>query len=185
MVTFLISGLAQNPILKMYAIVRNKNSMPFLKPKRSPSPPTISGTTAPPTMAVTRIPEKLPWCSSTELSARENIMGYMTEEKKPTSGNAINATALDAHVSQFYEWLPWTSGALAEVPKGAAERKKWLKEKWGGRSSISPEVRKSLEKWYGAQKAQDVKYAEAFEICEYGKQPSDEEIRRLFPMLGQ
>ena len=90
---------------------------------------------------------------------------------------------LDAHVSQFYEWLPWTSGGLAEVPTGAAERKEWLIEKWGGRSSISPEVRKSLEKWYGAQKAKDIKYAEAFEICEYGKQPSDEEIRRLFPML--
>ena len=92
---------------------------------------------------------------------------------------------LDAHVSQFYEWLPWTSGGLAEVPTGTAERKEWLKEKWGGRSSISPEVRKSLEKWYGAQKARDIKYAEAFEICEYGKQPSDEEIRRLFPMLSQ
>jgi len=91
---------------------------------------------------------------------------------------------LDAHVSQFYEWLPWTSGGLAEVPKGTAERKKWLKKRWGGRSSITPEVRKSLVKWYGAQKAKDVKYAEAFEICEYGKQPSDEEIRRLFPMLN-
>jgi len=92
---------------------------------------------------------------------------------------------LDAHVSQFYEWLPWTSGGLAEVPKGTTERREWLKEKWGSRSSISPEVRKSLEKWYGAQKARDIKYAEAFEICEYGKQPSDEEIRRLFPMLSQ
>ena len=26
-------------------------------------------------------------------------------------------------------------------------------------------------------------HAEAFEICEYGAQPNDEEIMRLFPML--
>ena len=35
--------------------------------------------------------------------------------------------ALDAHVSQFYEWLPWVDGRLAEVPKDPAERKAWLK----------------------------------------------------------
>ncbi len=92
---------------------------------------------------------------------------------------------LDAHVSQFYEWMPWTVGKDDEVPEGAADRKKWLKQTFGAYqgSSISPERRKSLEKWYGSEKAKSIKYAEAFEICEYGKQPSDEEIRRLFPML--
>src|SRR5215469_14399987 len=33
---------------------------------------------------------------------------------------------LDAHVSQFYEWLPWTEGVLDQVPNDLAERKKWL-----------------------------------------------------------
>jgi LmbE family N-acetylglucosaminyl deacetylase len=33
---------------------------------------------------------------------------------------------LDAHVSQFYEWLPWTTGTLDQVPNDANERKKWL-----------------------------------------------------------
>jgi hypothetical protein len=27
-------------------------------------------------------------------------------------------------------------------------------------------------------------YAEAFELCEYGSQPSDEELKRLFPFFG-
>ncbi|MFQ5637444.1 MAG: PIG-L deacetylase family protein [bacterium] len=90
---------------------------------------------------------------------------------------------LDAHVSQFYEWIPWTWGGVNEVPEDAAERKTWLREQWARFSKITPELRRSLEKWYGAEKARDVKYAEAFEICEYGKQPSDEEIKRLFPML--
>ncbi len=91
---------------------------------------------------------------------------------------------LDAHVSQFYEWMPWTVGKDGEVPEGAEDRKKWLKKVFGAfqGSSISDEHRKSLEKWYG-KKAKDVKFSEAFEVCEYGKQPNDEEIRRLFPML--
>jgi hypothetical protein len=32
--------------------------------------------------------------------------------------------------------------------------------------------------------ADKVTDAEAFEICEYGRRPGDEEIRKLFPMLG-
>ena len=30
---------------------------------------------------------------------------------------------LDAHVSQMYEWLPWTEGKLEQVPRDAAARK--------------------------------------------------------------
>ena len=89
---------------------------------------------------------------------------------------------MDAHVSQFYEWLPWTSQALDQVPKGKAERKQWLStvRSW----SVKPDVRKVLEKWYGPEIAADVQNVESFEVCEYGRQPNDEEIRRLFPMLG-
>ena len=92
--------------------------------------------------------------------------------------------ALDAHTSQMYEWLPWTRGGVDEVPEGAAERKAWLREFWG-RPNISPEVRKSLVKWYGSKRAKSIKHAEAFEICEYGRQPNDAEIKKLFPMLGK
>lgn len=100
-----------------------------------------------------------------------------------TDALAKKVDGLDAHVSQFYEWLPWTNGDLANVPKDVTERKKWLLASMERRSSVNPEIRVSLEKWYGADKAAKVKYVEVFEICEYGKQPSVEEIRRLFPML--
>jgi hypothetical protein len=66
------------------------------------------------------------------------------------------------------------------VPKGKEDRKKWLKSK---ATKITPEVRASLEKWYGKEKAAQVQFAEAFEICEYGTQPKEEDIRKLFPML--
>ena len=88
---------------------------------------------------------------------------------------------LDAHVSQFYEWLPWIGGYLDEVPENEQERKKWLATLRP--NTISPETRKSLVKWYGEEKATTITKAEAFQICEYGKQPTEEEIRMLFPML--
>ncbi len=90
--------------------------------------------------------------------------------------------ALDAQVSQVYEWLPWVAGRLADVPKDAAERKRWLAtEEYT--PAPNADVRKALEKWYGPVRGAQVKHAEAFELCEYGSQPSEQELRRLFPML--
>ncbi|MBV9033287.1 MAG: PIG-L family deacetylase [Acidobacteriaceae bacterium] len=89
--------------------------------------------------------------------------------------------ALDAHVSQFYEWLPWVDGRLSEVPLDPAERKAWLKRERS--RAVSPEVRASLMKWYGPEKGNSTQYYEAFEICEYGAQPEEAQMRKLFPML--
>lgn len=91
--------------------------------------------------------------------------------------------AFDAHESQVYEWLPWVSGNLDKVPEGAEARKEFLRNGFIGRMGVSDEQRKSLVKWYGEEKAANFKYAESFEICEYGKQPTEAEIRELFPML--
>jgi LmbE family N-acetylglucosaminyl deacetylase len=89
--------------------------------------------------------------------------------------------ALDAFVSQFYEWLPWVDGKLADVPKDLVERKAWLAK--ARDREIGPAVRASLVKWYGPEKGNATKYYEAFEICEYGAQPNEARIRQLFPML--
>jgi LmbE family N-acetylglucosaminyl deacetylase len=89
--------------------------------------------------------------------------------------------ALDSHVSQFYEWLPWVDGKLNEVPKDPVERKAWLKRTRNRPPSAA--VRESLVKWYGAQKGNAAKFYEAFEICEYGARPDEARIRELFPML--
>ncbi|ODS78084.1 MAG: GlcNAc-PI de-N-acetylase [Cytophagaceae bacterium SCN 52-12] len=91
--------------------------------------------------------------------------------------------ALDAHVSQFYEWLPWTSGKLGQVPSGKKERKEWLESWVAPRYNVNDEIRQTLSKWYGAGKSSAVKMAETFEITEYGSQPDEAEVRRLFPML--
>ena len=91
--------------------------------------------------------------------------------------------ALDAHTSQVYEWLPWVDHTLDQVPKDPAERKRWLEK--GRERGPSPAVRNTLEKWYGPARAAKVQHAEAFELCEYGKQPNEQDLRRLFPMLGK
>jgi LmbE family N-acetylglucosaminyl deacetylase len=89
---------------------------------------------------------------------------------------------LDAHVSQFYEWLPWTSGNLDQVPKDAMVRKKWLAAQPMVERKGTSEWRVTLEKRYRAE-ATSIQHVEAFEITEYGRQPSEEEIRRLFPFF--
>jgi len=91
--------------------------------------------------------------------------------------------ALDAHESQMYEWLPWIGHYAEQVPQNKNEREKWLAQTRA--VIITPAIRTTLEKWYGKDKAAQVQHAEAFEICEYGAQPNDEEIKRLFPMLGK
>lgn len=91
--------------------------------------------------------------------------------------------AMAAHESQYFEWLPWTQGedVLAEVPENESERLEWLASKRKYR--VNDRMRENLVKWYGQDYASRVINAEAFEICEYGVQPTDEQIRKLFPML--
>ncbi len=89
--------------------------------------------------------------------------------------------ALDAHVSQFYEWLPWVDGRLDQVPKDPAERRKWLSEQ-RQRRQVTPAIREALIKWYGAERGAKIRHAEAFELCEYGRRPDAEGLKRLFPM---
>lgn len=67
-----------------------------------------------------------------------------------------------------------------------AARKAWLRTRWESRqSSEATRYRDALIRWYGEERGKAVRFAEAFEICEYGRQPNDAEIRRLFPFFGK
>ena len=99
----------------------------------------------------------------------------------------LKIDGLHAHTSQIYEWLPWTNGGdeiLAKIPTTNNERRKWLTKRVKNRSNNIDSIKRiSLVKWYGKDLAQKVKYIESFEVAEYGMQPSDKDIRSLFPML--
>ncbi|QDV24839.1 PIG-L deacetylase family protein [Aureliella helgolandensis] len=59
-----------------------------------------------------------------------------------------------------------------------------IRQVWNRRAGGEADsYRQTLAKWYGPDRAAEVQYAEAFEICEYGTQPTDEDIRRLFPFF--
>jgi N-acetylglucosamine malate deacetylase 1 len=73
---------------------------------------------------------------------------------------------------------------VKSVPPASDEvgRRAWLKRRWGARQGSEAEkYRELLIKFYGPEKGKAVRYAETFEICEYGRRPSAEEIRQLFP----
>lgn len=91
--------------------------------------------------------------------------------------------ALDALESQVYE-----GGALGSAESAArfagnpAGRLEYLKSAWQQRQGgIAQRYRDALVKWYGQERGQSIRTAEAFEICEYGDRPSEAEIRELFP----
>ena len=50
-------------------------------------------------------------------------------------------------------------------------------------AATADRFRTRLAEWYGPERAPGIRYAEAFEVCEYGRQPTKDEIRRLFPFL--
>lgn len=65
-----------------------------------------------------------------------------------------------------------------------AGRRAWLKERWHVRQSQEADrYRDVLIRLYGETRGRQVKYAEAFEICEYGRQPTQQELKKLFPFF--
>ena len=89
--------------------------------------------------------------------------------------------ALHCHTSQMYEWIPWTRGNLDDVPADDAERRAWLAEWRGQRDEATADrFREQLIARYGQAAGAGVRYAEAFEGCEYGARLDDEQIERLF-----
>ena len=69
-------------------------------------------------------------------------------------------------------------------PDKRKAREQEVRRRFDGRfASTADQFRKELADWYGQERAGKIKYAEAFEICEYGRRPSKQEIRKLFPFF--
>ena len=96
--------------------------------------------------------------------------------------------AVDALVSQVYE-----GGALGSeetlIKRKAADpvaRKEILRESWSRRNGrIADLYRDTLIEWYGQEAGKAVKHAEAYQVCEYGHQPSKAELKKLFPFFDE
>jgi len=74
---------------------------------------------------------------------------------------------------------------LPADPEKQKERQRRVREDLGRRNSaLAERFRTRLADWYDAEHAAKIKYVEAFEICEYGRQPEKAELKRLFPFFG-
>jgi LmbE family N-acetylglucosaminyl deacetylase len=118
--------------------------------------------------------------------------------KKPYPFKADIVVALDDVIDQKLDAIHelesqlYEGGALGSeeefrlVPPASdiAARKKWFREKhyWSRRDAdVANQHRDALLTWYGLDKGKKVKYAEAFEVCEYGRRVNTEQIKKLFP----
>ncbi|MFT5094301.1 MAG: hypothetical protein ACI93T_003138, partial [Porticoccaceae bacterium] len=65
-------------------------------------------------------------------------------------------------------------------------RKEILRQSWSRRNGrIADRYRDTLIEWYGQDAGKAVKHAEAYQVCEYGRQPSKAELKKLFPFFGK
>ncbi len=91
------------------------------------------------------------------------------------------AEAVIQHTSQMMEWLPWTMNKEDLVPP-SWDRKMQMEVlemlMLSVFEGVMSEYRSLWKKGYPGQK---VNQGEAFEICEYGTQPSIEQLRDFFP----
>jgi len=131
-------------------------------------------------------------CPSTAPLQRNPIYLYLEDEFKkplPFAADVVVAIddvwdkkvdSMDAHESQFYEWLPWVDGKPDEVPESREARRQWLSG-WLRKQLLQNDWRSALERRYGPEKARSILCVEAFELCEYGRQPQAEELEGIFP----
>lgn len=137
-------------------------------------------------------------CPDTKPLARQPVFCYFPDrftkpyEFKPDIAVSIDDSfeakvdAIDALASQVYE-----GGAIASpqtlIQRRANDpvgRKEILRASWSARQGgIANRFRDELIKWYGPERGAAVKHAEAFELCEYGRQPSPAELKKLFPFF--
>jgi len=125
------------------------------------------------------------------------FMYYQDRFQKPYPFHADIVVAIDSVMdkkldalaiieSQFLEG--GANGDESLLPKTPEQREKRVAEVRSGMASrnrgTADRFRKELASWYPAKQAQKVKYAEAFEVCEYGAQPSKEQLKKLFPFFG-
>jgi LmbE family N-acetylglucosaminyl deacetylase len=91
--------------------------------------------------------------------------------------------AMKAHESQVVEANPHADGILDEVLKSEAKRQEYLFYNSFPFSRITPDIRLALKKWYGSDFADRIKWTEAFEFAEIGRQINNQAVAELFPML--
>lgn len=91
--------------------------------------------------------------------------------------------AICANESQVFEWLPWIDGYGKDLPGSREGKRKFIGDLYLMELAGTIPFKEAALKWYSPEQVEKGEYYEAFEICEYGKIPGKEDIKRIFPML--
>ena len=85
----------------------------------------------------------------------------------------------------------WATGNFEKVvpipkePKARDRRREEVRKRLASRDrSVANKYREKLIQLYGHEKGNKIRYAEAFELCEYGHRPAPDELKKLFAFFG-
>lgn len=141
------------------------------------------------------------FCPETPHLARNPVFLYTHdgfEKPYPFKPDVVVAldSAMDTKLDAIWQlesqieslWVRGDFERVVPVPaEGAAReaRRQEVNQRFARRNAAQAEqYRDLLVGLYGESKGRSTRYAEAFEVCEYGRQPSAEELKSLFPFFG-
>jgi len=142
------------------------------------------------------------FCNDVPQLAKNPIFLYVSDGfQKPNPFQPDIIVATDRVLAQKQEAIwklqsqiesLWATGNFENVvpiptdPAGREARRRQQDERTAGRDrAVADRFRDKLIDLYGPEKGKAVQYAEAFEICEYGRRPSAEELQQLFPIAAE
>lgn len=140
------------------------------------------------------------FCPDTPHLSKNPVFMYSTDRfQKPAPFEADIVVSIDDVFEQKVEalwqlesqieslWAMRSFEGVVPIPEAGPERearREKVAESFAARAkAIADNDREKLVELYGKRKGENVRYAEAFELCEYGGQPTQEELVKLFPFI--
>lgn len=137
------------------------------------------------------------FCPDVPQLARNPVFLYLSDNfQKPNPFEPDIVVAIDEVSDKKFEAIwplesqiesLWATGNFEKVvpvpkePAAREQRRQQVRERLGSRDErVADKYREKLTELYGGEKGRKVRYAEAFEVCEYGRRPSEGELKKLF-----
>lgn len=139
-------------------------------------------------------------CPDTPHLAKNPVFLYLSDNfRKPCPFEPTIVISIDDVFEQKAEalwqlesqieslWALRSFEAVVPVPKNGPareERRQKVIASFAARSGeVANKYRAKLVEFYGKERGEKIRNAEAFELCEYGRQPSLDELKQLFPFF--